>query len=119
MRDFIIKQIQQKFPAQFDLRKGGFATVDITKEGVDKKKALLHLITTLGWENKNIVYFGDFRPGGNESPVLQVRDITVGAVGKTFSPAEMAPGVEVKWIKGGGSEATIELFGKILQAIQK
>lgn len=59
----------------FEVLLGGKTTIDILLKGVDKRKAIMDLITRRQFNPKNMIYFGDeFVINGNDLPVLTMED---------------------------------------------
>jgi len=59
----------------FEVLLGGKTTIDILRKGVDKRKAIIDLITRRQFNPKNMIYFGDeFVINGNDLPVLTMEE---------------------------------------------
>lgn len=111
IRDKFIKALKQK-REDLEMRLGGFATVDITKKGVNKAIALKYIKSKIG--DKKIIYFGDeFVGTGNDVPVLGLSDIIVVAVGRHFAPEGIQISSKPIWLKEGGVNATRYLLSAL------
>jgi hydroxymethylpyrimidine pyrophosphatase-like HAD family hydrolase len=79
------------------IRLGGRTTIDVQLEGVDKAKAVRFLSSHRGLEPLDMIYFGDeFRPHGNDRPVLEMDDSerpkTIVNVGPRLDPSDPLAG---------------------------
>lgn len=66
IRPEIMKILKKLLPG-FEIRQGGFTSIDVTKKGVDKGYAIKRLIRILKISKKDVLFLGDaIFPGGND-----------------------------------------------------
>ena len=97
---------------EFSVLLGGKTTIDIQRKGVDKRKAIIELITMNKFNPQHMIYFGDeFVPNGNDLRIAEMpknlrpaRIIHIGDTDKT--PAKLR---SQSWfyIDGNGPEGTL------------
>lgn len=68
IRDFVAELIPE-----FEVRVGGGTSIDITKPGIDKAYGMRKLMSILGINKEEILFFGDrLQQGGNDYPVKEM-----------------------------------------------
>ncbi len=89
----------------FNLRKGGFGSIDINK-GRDKRSALSDYI---GSKVMSVLYLGDeFSERGNDQPVTGIEGVQIVSVGNT-APYRDKQYSDFNWV-GGGPYSTLKIF---------
>lgn len=59
----------KKYLKNFELKKGGLTSIDITHKGIDKAYGVKKILKELNINKKDAVFIGDaFYPGGNDAP---------------------------------------------------
>ncbi|MCD6218973.1 NUDIX domain-containing protein [Candidatus Calescamantes bacterium] len=109
IRGRIIQELSKVVGKEFQMRAGGFGSIDINK-GRDKKVALEDYLR----ENPEVkvIYLGDefTKPKGNDQPITEIQNqdlIAVISVGEVPYRDKMYD--ELIWV-GGGPFATLKLF---------
>lgn len=69
-----IEKIRHLFPSSYEIIPGGQTSIDVSL--MNKKHWLEHVIKYLGVDTKEIVYFGDSFENGNDTPILDIEDVT-------------------------------------------
>lgn len=60
----------KKYLLEFEVRRGGLTSIDVTKKGIDKAYGLRQIESHLGINRKDILFVGDaLYPGGNDYAV--------------------------------------------------
>lgn len=71
-RQAIVARCQAELP-DFLFEIGGTTSINVAAPGMNKEFGMTHLLTELGVEKSEVLYFGDMtEPGGNDYPVVQM-----------------------------------------------
>lgn len=63
----------------FQARMGGTTSVDITRDGIDKKYAMQKFLDETKYSKDDVLFFGDaLFPGGNDYPVAEFGIVSIG-----------------------------------------
>lgn len=73
-----IEKIKNLFPDSYEIIPGGQTSIDLSL--MNKKHGLEHIIHHFSLQKTDIVYFGDSFENGNDTPILDLQDITTVAV---------------------------------------
>jgi len=81
IRPQIIRALRTRLP-ECEVRAGGFTSIDVTKQGIDKAYGIAEVSRATGIPEGSIVYVGDaLYPGGNDEAALRTGVETVAVAG--------------------------------------
>ncbi len=71
VRPKLMKVLIKLLP-QFEVRRGGLTSIDVTRKGIDKAYGIRQIEKKLGFKRKEIIFVGDaIYPGGNDYAVVK------------------------------------------------